>query len=204
MEAGYLERAIELGNGGVICSQRKEGLSRVVFRVEGRYEQARYWYNQMACLIGAVLVQTLQAMPSSMRHSRSMPAGTWPGLPSHLTAGGPATLFQLACCGPSDAADAVGFQAFHDRWPEGASALSGVKKMGISMAGIGNIFYGIQHMPSVQVGMQHDVSTRNQVNGALKVASLLGYTVHEEAVLRKFIATIDEAKILQFVHEIQV
>ena len=204
MEEGYVERAIELGNGGVICSQRNEGLSRVVFRVEGRYEQARYWYNQIACLIGAVLVQTLEAMPSSMRHSLSIPAGTWPGLPPHLTAGGHETLFQLACGGPSAAADAVGVQAYLNRWPEGACALSGVKKMGISMAGIGNIFYGIQHKPSVQVGQQHDVSTRNQVNDALKVALSRGYTVHEEAELRKFIATIDEAKILQFVHEIQV
>lgn len=169
----------------------------------GSYAEVRYRFNQMVCLLGALVQVNLAAMPSASVHSRSAPLGTWILRWDGGPVGNSDALFHLVGRGPSDEADCVGYQAFYGDWPVGMlTHLSGFKSMVKSLSEVSNVFYGPQFKPTAQIGQSQEVSAVKRAKEALVLARRRGYTIYEEAELLKFLDALTTARVLHFFHQV--
>lgn len=196
-----LKRAI----GGRIFATVYEG-GRLQMVCLGDQEEVRHRYNQLACLIGATAMQTLQACFASSGHSRSAPPGSWfDHFNGNAAVGTPESLFELAAQGPSAGAEKMGFLAAHKHWPQGMEEnLSGAKAMVKGMAELGHVFYFFELRPMVQVGMSNETSTVRRAQEAIKAAKRAGYFPYQEDDLLKFMKTLMSARCLHFLHEVNL
>lgn len=169
----------------------------------GSYSEVRHRFNQVVCLLGALVKLNLAASPTAALHSRSAPLGTWILRLEGGPTGDADQLFQLASRGPSAEADCVGYQAFNGDWPVGMLAhLSGFKAMAKSLTEISNVFYGSRFKPAAQIGQSQDVSAVKRAKEALVWAKRRGHCVYEEAELAKFLNTLTTARFLHFFHQV--
>jgi hypothetical protein len=64
--------------------------------------------------------------------------------------------------------------------------------------------YYFDSKPTAQVGQSHDVSAIKRTKEGIKAAKRAGYTPYQEEELVKFLETLDRAKFLHFLHEVNV
>lgn len=200
----YLVKKINSGLRGQIYATRLRDDKICLERV-GNHEDVRFWYNQMACLIGGNAMRTLQVShPKPLRSGGVLP-GTWTDRFSDgkelLT---PELLIEAACQPPSDFADRVGYLAWHDDWPYYITGVSGMQNMCKSMCEVGNIIYGFDYKASVSVGGSTETSAVKRVKEALKEAKRAGITVYQEEKLLQFLDTLLTARFLHFYHEVNI
>lgn len=200
----YLVKKINAGLRGQIYVTRLRDEKICLERV-GSHEEVRFWYNQMACLIGGMAMRTLQASyPKPLRPGGVLP-GTWTdSVGEEKSAFTAELLTEAACQPPSDLADRIGYLAWHNDWPYGITNLSGMQNMCKSMSEVGSIIYGFYYRSSVSVGGSTDTSAVKRVKEALKAAKKAGKEVYREERLLQFLDTLLEARFLHFYHEVSV
>jgi hypothetical protein len=197
-----LSERIHRGAGGRIYASVKRG-AEVHLECLGTYDDVRHRFNQMACLIGAVLLQKLGTHSSASVHSRSAAPGTWVDRFEGRPVGTPEDLYSLAAMPPSEAADSVGYLASHSDWPVGTtSLLSGYKSMAKSMCEMSNVFFAFENQPTAIVGCSPDVSAVKRVQEAISLAKKKGFVPYEEGALLKFMDTVSTARRLHFFHQV--
>lgn len=200
----YLVKKIQSGfSGSIFATKHCDGKIRLV-RV-GTHEEVRFWYNQMACLIGGAAMRTLKASyPAPFRSGGVLP-GTWTNRFSDgKEALNEEQLLEAACQAPSEFSDMVGYLAWYDDWPYGITQVSGMQKMCKSMSEVGNIVYGFDYKASVPVGGSMETSAVKRVKEALKGLKKEGRVVFQEDRLQAFLDTLLTARFLHFYHEVSI
>lgn len=196
-----LKEKIDLGRPAhiyaTVVQDKKIGLVRI-----GSYDEIRHRYNQMACLIGA---KAMRALSGSTRiTAMGKPWGSWSDFYNSSAAPfSEAMVWSTACQPPSDLGDALGHNAFADRWPYGIADLPGMKHMCKSMAEIGNVFYGYDWNSSATTGRSFDASTVKRAQEALTELHRDGRTAYQEEDLLQFMALISSARALHLFHKVQ-
>ena len=200
----YLVKKINSGLRGQIYATRLRDEKICLERV-GRHEEVRFWYNQMACLIGGSAMRLLKASyPTPLRSGGVLP-GTWTNRFSDgKEALNDEQLLEAACQAPSEFSDMVGYLAWHDDWPYAISNVSGMQNMCKSMSEVGNIVYGFDYKATVQVGGSTETSAVKRVKEALKELKKSGRTVYQEDRLLAFLETLLNSRFLHFYHEVSI
>lgn len=199
----YLVKKLANGRGGHIyvtsLTDNRVSLVRL-----GSYEEVKHCFNQMACLIAGLLMQTLSSSHSAPLRSGAPVPGTWQNhLDGNKTVGTVGELFSLAASAPLEAADDVGYLVWHGSWPYGSTdLLSGTKKMSTSMSEVGGIFYCFECKASTVIGGSAEVSAVKRAKEAIKLAKSKGYEPYEEKRLMKFLDALLSARALHFFHEV--
>lgn len=200
----YLVKKISAAQpASVYATVVKDGL--IELKRIGSHEDVRFWYNQMACLIGATAMRTLQAAYSAPFHSKGAMPGLWTDrFASNVIIESPETLVDAACQAPSDFTDAIGYLAWHDDWPHGTLTISGMKNMSKSMCELGNIVYGYDFKASVGVGGSAETSAVKRVTGSLKDLNRRGITAYKQDELCAFLDLLLTARFLHIFHQVSV
>lgn len=200
-----LNKTIARGRGGrMYATIAKDNYVRMVCL--GDHETVRYWFNQIACLVGGVAIQKLRAYPpaGSSAASSAIAPGFWMDrLFGVAPVSSPESLFELAACGPNPNADRVGCLAFADHWPQDMYRLPGVSPLTKCLSqSLGRVFYDCLQYPMVKVGTAAEHTVARRTREAIAEAKRAGYPPHDEAALLRFLDTLTSARCIQFIHEV--
>jgi len=201
-----IDQIVERGAGGHIYAIIAKD-DRVSLVPLGDHAQVRYFYNQIACLVGGLALQTLRTYgpaPGTFFHAGTKPPHHWVDtLFEDAPIDSPESLFGLAARGPSPDADKVGNLAFAGHWPQDMWRLKGItpftKCMGESL---GRVFYDCLLYPTVRVGTSAEHTVVRRTMEAITAAKLAGFAPHDEPALMAFLQTLTSATALQFFHEV--
>ena len=172
----------------------------------GDYDTVRYRFNQIACLVGGMAVQTLRTYEPVKRicNTPDPHPGYWvDGLFATAPVSTPESLFNLAARGPSPDADRVGILGFNDYWPQDMWRLPGIRPFTKCLSqSLGRVFYDCLLYPMVRVGTSAEDTVARRTREAIAEAKRAGYPPYDEAALLSFLETLTSAKCLQFIHEV--
>lgn len=200
-----LNKTVARGAGGhIYATTSVEGRVRMVCL--GDHDTVRYWFNQIACLVGGMAVQKLRTY-EPVKRICNVPdplPGYWVDtLFATAPVSTPESLFSLAAAGPTPDADRVGCLAFSDRWPEGMWRLPGMRTFEKCMSqSLGPLFYNCLKHPTARVGTPVESTVARRVLEATAAAKRAGYPPHNEDALLRFVGTLTSASSLHFLHEV--
>lgn len=201
-----IEQKVTRGAGGRIYAVvANEG--RVSLVCLGDHATVRYWFDQIACLVGGWAVQTLLTYgpgPTRIMNGAPKPPHHWEDVMfGDAPVGSAESLYQLAARGPSPDADKVGYLAFSDVWPEDMHRIPGVAPLRKSMGqSLGRVFFDCLLYPTVNVGSGAEQTIARRTHEAIVAAKRAGYTPYDEPALIAFLETLTSARALQFFHEV--
>lgn len=200
-----LNKTIARGAGGrIYATIAKDNHVKMVCL--GDHETVRYWFNQIACLVGGVAVQKLRTYEpeTSISTGHSNPPGYWVDtLFATAPVSTPESLFSMAARGSSPDADRVGCLAFANHWPQDMWRLPGVRPLTKCLSqSLGRVFYDCIQYPMVRVGTPAEHTVARRTIEAIAAAKLAGYQPHDEPALLRFLAALTSARCLQFSHEV--
>ena len=198
----HMEEKIKHGRGTKVYAMHDGGgLRRLV--LVGDFDEVRHHFNQMACLAGGHAMAQLLAAAHAPGAAAGLPTGAWTDRVSRNSIVLPSDCYDLAACGPSDAADLLGAMARFKDWPDGIETLPGTKHLCTSMGEVGDLFYASRDTYLVRVGRAQERSAVKRVEEALKEVKRLGYSVANDASLLAFMKHYAEAKYLQTIHTVE-
>ena len=203
MQAHTLDTIRRRECGRVFASINKSGEISLISL--GTFPEVRHRFNQVVCLVGALIQLKLRECAAPPMHSRSAVPGTWTNRWDGAPVGDVEQLLQLASAGPSEASDRVGHQAVSSGdWPVGTTTiLSGFKLSLKALSEVSDVFYGSDYKPSSQIGQSHDLSACKRAKEALAIAKRRGNTIYEEQKLVEFLDTLETGRFLHFFHHVQ-
>lgn len=201
-----LSRTLARGAGGRIYAtiSKDEHVKMVCL---GDHATVRYWFNQIACLVGGFAVQQLLTYPPApgrVTTPGAHPAGHWEDkLFATAPVSTPESLFSMAARGPSPDADRVGCLAFSGYWPQDMWRLKGVHPLTKCLSeSLGRVFYDCLLYPMVRVGTSAEQTVARRTLEAIAASKLAGYTPYDEPALLRFLEALTSARCLQFIHEV--
>lgn len=200
-----LNETISRGAGGhIYATIKKDG--RVQMVCLGDHETVRYWFNQIACLVGGMAVQTLRTYEPVKRicNTPDPHPGHWvDSLFSTAPVSTPESLFNLATQGPSPDADRVGILTFNDYWPQDMWRLPGIRPFTKCISqSLGRVFYDCLLYPMVKVGTSAEQTVARRALEAIAAAKAAGYQPYDEPSLQWFLHVLQSATCLHFLHEV--
>lgn len=201
-----IEQVVARGAGGRIYAVvSKDG--RVSLDCLGDHAKVRYWYNQIACLVGGLALQTVRTYdhaPGTFFHAGTKPPHHWEDtFFGDTPIGSPESLFGLAARGPSPDADKMGYLAFNNCWPQDTWRIPGITPFTKSMSeSLGRVFYDCLQYPTVRIGSSAEHTILRRTKEAIAAAKRAGYPPHDESALMEFLETLTSARALQFFHEV--
>jgi hypothetical protein len=201
-----LNKTIARGDGGRIYATISTD-NHVRMVCLGDHETVRYWFNQIACLVGGMAVQKLRTFPPAPGRvvmPDTKPPGHWEDkLFATAPVSTPESLFNLAARGPSPDADRVGILAFCAYWPQDMWRIPGIQPFTKSVSeSLGRVFYDCLQYPMVRVGTSAEQTVARRTHEAIAVAKRAGYPPHDEPALLRFLETLTSARCLQLIHEV--
>ena len=200
-----LNKTIARGAGGRIYATIAKD-NRISMVCLGDHETVRYWFNQIACLVGGMAVQKLRTYEPEKRISigtTPLP-GSWEDkVFATAPVNSPEALYNLAARGPSPDADRVGILGFYSYWPQDMWRLPGIRPFTKCLSeSLGRVFYDCLLYPMVRVGTSAEDTVARRTREAIAEAKRAGYPPHDEAALLSFLETLTSATCLQFIHEV--